>query len=120
MITSKFDNWISVNWSRDYSHMEDLLEILIAFFFYFYFYFFFIIIAKIDSDSNPVKTIKIIIAIKLAIWALNVDISAKIIHNCFTTTLDGQDNAEKVSDILLEDIQTNFNRLSMSKIFNVE
>lgn len=82
--------------------------------------FFFFIIAKIDFDSNPVKTIKIIIAIRLAIWALNVDISAKIIHNCFTTALDGQDNAEKISGILLEDVQTNFNRLSVSKIFDVE
>ena len=39
--------------------MEGLLEILIAFFFIFFIFF---IIAKIDSDSNPVKTIKIIIA----------------------------------------------------------
>ena len=93
--------------------MEGLLKILIAFFFFF-------IIAKIDSDSNPVKTIKIIIAIRLAVWALNVDISAKIIHNCFTTALDDQDDAKKVSGILLEEVQTDFNRLSVSKIFNVE
>lgn len=56
----------------------------------------------------------------MAVWALNVDISAKIIHNCFTTALDDQDDAKKVSGILLEEVQTDFNRLSVSKIFNVE
>lgn len=71
---------------------------------------------EFDRGYDPMATMTILNAVRWAIQAWEVDLSPEAIQNCFTKALAARDDAEMVSNQLLQELQAGLDQLAISNI----
>ena len=74
---------------------------------------------EFDRGSDPMTTMTVLMAIRWAVKAWNVDVSQETIQNCYIKALSGQSNSKMVDSQLLQELQEGLNKLKISSVNEV-